>query len=239
MVIARHGLFCSLYSDRGSHYFYTPQAGEKVSKLQLTQVGRALKQLGIEHISRPTQPQARGRLGERAFRTLQDRLPKEAGAGRHPQHRGRPTGWLAESYIPAYNAAFAVNPEQDGSAFLPDPAATWAEILCVQEERTVGNDNTVSWNRLCLQLPTSRLRPHFVKATVRVHEYSDGAIARLPRTAPPRRLRRHRQACRHLLPKPRATLPRRPIFPGGMPPGEKKEQERTDHELQIPVNLTS
>ena len=173
-VIARHGLFCALYSDRGSHYFYTPGAGEKVSKRQLTQVGRALQQLGIEHIAAYS-PQARGR-SERAFRTLQDRLPKElalagiatvAAANR----------WLAETYIPAHNAAFAIQAEQPGSAFLPDPAPTWAEILCIQQERTVGNDNTVTWNRLCLQLPPSRLRPHFVKATVCVHEYPDRTMA--------------------------------------------------------------
>jgi transposase len=173
-VVARHGLFCALYTDRGSHYFQTPKAGEKVSKSQLTQVGRALKQLGIEHIAAYS-PQARGR-SERAFRTLQDRLPKElklagirsvAGANR----------WLAKSYIPAYNAAFAIAAEQDGSAFLKDRSVAWAEILCVQEQRVVGNDNTVKWNRLCLQLPPSRLRPHFVKATVCVHEYPDGTIA--------------------------------------------------------------
>jgi transposase len=173
-VVARHGLFCALYTDRGSHYFQTPKAGEKVSKSQLTQVGRALKQLGIEHIAAYS-PQARGR-SERAFRTLQDRLPKElklagirsvAGANR----------WLAKSYIPAYNAAFAIAAEQEGSAFLKDRSAAWAEILCVQDERVVGNDNTVKWNRLCLQLPPSRLRPHFVKATVCVHEYPDGTLA--------------------------------------------------------------
>jgi transposase len=173
-VVARHGLFCALYTDRGSHYFHTPKAGEKVSKNQLTQVGRALKQLGVEHIAAYS-PQARGR-SERAFRTLQDRLPKElklagissvAAANR----------WLTEIYIPTYNAAFAVAAEQDGSAFLEDRSAAWAEILCVQEERIVGNDNTVKWNRLCLQLPPSRLRPHFVKATVCVHEYPDRAIA--------------------------------------------------------------
>jgi transposase len=173
-VVARQGLFCALYTDRGSHYFHTPKAGEKVSKTQLTQVGRALKQLGIEHIAAYS-PQARGR-SERAFRTLQDRLPKElklagirsvAGANR----------WLAKTYIPAYNAAFAIAAEQDGSAFLKDRSAAWTEILCVQEERIVGNDNTVKWNGLCLQLPPSRLRPHFVKAAVSVHEYPDGTVA--------------------------------------------------------------
>ena len=77
--------------------------------------------------------------------------------------------WLAEIYIPAYNAAFAVAAEQDGSAFVPDTTAAWREILCIQDDRKVGNDNTVKWNNLSLQLPPSRLRPHFVKATVRVH----------------------------------------------------------------------
>ena len=173
-VTARQGLFCGLYTDRGSHYFHTPKAGEKVSKSQLTQIGRALKQLGIEHIAAYS-PQARGR-SERAFRTLQDRLPKELALAGIASVAGA-NRWLAESYIPAYNAAFAVAPEQDGTAFVPDRAAAWAEILCFQEDRTVGNDNTVKWNRLCLQLPPSRLRPHFVKASVCVHEYPDGTIA--------------------------------------------------------------
>lgn len=170
----RHGLFCALYSDRGSHYFHTPKAGERVSKTALTQVGRALAQLGIEHIAAYS-PEARGR-SERAFRTLQDRLPKElrlagittlAAANR----------WLAESYIPTHNARFAVAPEQAGTGFVADTAGAWRDILCTQETRQVGNDNTVKWRTFRLQLPPSALRPHFVKATVRVHEYPDGALA--------------------------------------------------------------
>ena len=173
-VVARHGLFCALYTDRGSHYFHTPEAGGAVSKTQLTQLGRALKQLGIEHIAAYS-PQARGR-SERAFRTLQDRLPKElALAGITTVEAAN--RWLAETYIPQHNAAFAVAAEQEGSGFVPDRTAAWPDILCIQEERRVGNDNTVKWRRLCLQLPPSRLRPHFVKATVRVHEYPDGTIA--------------------------------------------------------------
>lgn len=173
-VVERHGLFCALYTDRGSHYFHTPKAGEKVSRTQPTQVGRALKQLGIEHIAAYS-PEARGR-SERAFRTLQDRLPKElALAGIATVEAAN--RWLAEIYIPAHNAAFAVAAEQEGSGFVRDRSAAWREILCVQEDRTVGNDNTVRWRRLSLQLPPSRLRPHFVRATVRVHEYPDGAIA--------------------------------------------------------------
>ncbi len=74
-TISAEGLFCALYTDRGSHYFHTPEAGGKVSKERLTQVGRALAELGIEHIAAYS-PEARGR-SERAFRTLQDRLVKE------------------------------------------------------------------------------------------------------------------------------------------------------------------
>jgi len=173
-VVERHGLFCSLYTDRGSHYFFTPEAGGRVSKTQLTQVGRALKQLGIEHIAAYS-PQARGR-SERVFGTLQDRLPKEfALAGIATLEAAN--RFLAEVYIAEHNDRFAVQPEQEGSAFVADRTGLAREILCVHEQRQVGNDNTISWNNLRLQLPQSRLRPHFVKATVQVRQYPDGAIA--------------------------------------------------------------
>jgi hypothetical protein len=173
-VVATHGLFCSLYTDRGSHYFFTPESGGKVSKTVLTQVGRALKQLGIEHIAAYS-PQARGR-SERVFSTLQDRLPKELKlAGIDTVEAAN--AWLRETYMVEHNARFAIDAEQEGSAFVADRQEAWREILCVQEERTVGNDNTVKWQRLSLQLPPSRLRPHFVKAAVRVHEYPDGGLA--------------------------------------------------------------
>src|SRR5665213_2578229 len=173
-VVERHGLFCAFYTDRGSHYFFTPEAGGKVSRTVLTQVGRALTQLGIEHIAAYS-PQARGR-SERAFLTLQDRLPKElklAGI----DTVAAANVWLRETYMAEHNARFAIAAEQEGSAFVSDRLEAWREILCVQEERTVGNDNTVKWQRLSLQLPASRLRPHFVKAVVRVHEYPNGGLA--------------------------------------------------------------
>ncbi len=173
-MIAEHGLFCALYTDRGGHYFHTPTAGEAVDRDHLTQVGRALAQLGIEHIPAYS-PEARGR-SERLFGTLQDRLPKElrlAGiADIDAANR-----FLAELYLPAHNVRFAVKPEQPGSAFVADAASAWRDILCVQEDRVVGNDNTVRYRRLVLQLPQSPLRPHFVKARVRVHEYPDGTLA--------------------------------------------------------------
>jgi transposase len=173
-IVATHGLFCSLYTDRGSHYFFTPEAGGKVSKTVLTQVGRALDQLGIQHIAAYS-PQARGR-SERVFRTLQDRLPKEfklAGIGTVEAANV----WLRDSFIAQYNGQFAIRAEQEGSAFVLDATGAWHEILCIQEDRTVGNDNTVKWEGLTLQLPPSRLRPHFVKAMVRVHAYPDGCLA--------------------------------------------------------------
>lgn len=173
-VVAAHGLFCALYTDRGSHYFDTPKAGGKVSKTALTQVGRALQQLGIEHIAAYS-PEARGR-SERLFRTLQDRLPKELRLAGITTIEAANV-WLADHYKAEHNRQFAIAPEEDGTAFVPDREGAWRDILCVVEERVVGNDNTVvAWNGRRLQLPESRLRPHFVRAKVRVREYPDGEI---------------------------------------------------------------
>ena len=173
-VIGERGLFCALYTDRGSHYFYTPKAGEKVSKTQQTQVGRALSHLGIEHIAAYS-PQARGR-SERMFGTLQGRLPKDLRlAGIRTVEAAN--AWLKAYYIAEHNAAFAIKAEQQGTAFVADRHEAWRETLCVIEERTVGNDNTIAWSGRRLQLPESRLRPHFVKAVVRLHAYPDDTVS--------------------------------------------------------------
>jgi transposase len=168
------GLPLSLYTDRGTHYFHTPEAGGKVDRSCPTQVGRALAHLGVEHIAAYS-PQARGR-SERMFLTLQDRLPKElALAGIVTMEAAN--AFLRDVYIPAHNARFAVKAEQDGTAFVAIKGVDLNEILCVQEDRKVGNDNTVSYNRLKLQIPASPLRAHFVKANVKVRQYHDGAHA--------------------------------------------------------------
>jgi transposase len=173
-VIAAHGLPCALYTDRASHYFLTPKAGEKVAKDQPTQVGRALAQLGIEHIPAYS-PEARGR-SERAFGTLQDRLPKEfALAGITTVEAAN--RFLREVYLPEHNTRFAVAPEHSETAFVADAAGAHRDILCVQEERVVGNDNCVRYRGLSLQIPPSPLRRHFVKLRVRVHDYPDGTLA--------------------------------------------------------------
>ena len=169
-----HGLPMSLYTDRGAHYFHTPEAGGKIDRKRPTQVGRALEQLGVEHIGAYS-PQARGR-SERAFQTLQDRLVKELALARIDTIEAA-DAFLRDVYLPAYNARFAAPPAEPGSAFVAIPGVDLAEILCVQEERQVGNDNCVSFHRLKLQIPESPLRPHFVKARVKVHLYPDGSHA--------------------------------------------------------------
>ena len=168
------GLPSSLYSDRGSHYFFTPKAGEPVDKQRLTQVGRALDQLGIEHIPAYS-PQARGR-SERMFGTLQDRLPKEIKRA-DITTIGAANRFLREVYLAAHNARFARPPALPDSAFVAADAALLREVLCVQEERIVARDNTVAYDGLTLQLPPSPARAHYVKAKVKVRRYPDGALA--------------------------------------------------------------
>jgi transposase len=173
-VFGRHGLPLSLYTDRGSHYFHTPEAGGKVDRDRPTQVGRALAHLGIEHIAAYS-PQARGR-SERAFQTLQDRLTKELALAGIVEVEAA-NAFIRDVYIPAHNERFAVAAEQDGSAFVAVAGVDLCEILCVQEDRRVGNDNCVSFDRLRLQIPESPLRAHFVKANVKVRRYPDGTHA--------------------------------------------------------------
>ena len=168
------GLPSSLYTDRGSHYFVTLKAGEAVDRSRLTQVGRALQRLGIEHIPAYS-PEARGR-SERMFGTLQDRLPKEL------KLAGITTivaanRFIADIYLPAHNARFARPPEIADSAFVAADRDQLAQILCIEEERVVGNDNTVVFGKLRLQLPPSPIRHHYVKAKVKVRRYDDGSIA--------------------------------------------------------------
>lgn len=173
-VMETKGLFSSLYTDRGSHYWHTDKAGSHVDKTRPTQVHRALQQLGITLIPAYS-PEARGR-SERAFRTLQDRLPKELTLAGITEMAAA-NGYLAERFLPAYNQRFAVSASEVGTAFIPWVGTPLAEILCVQDERVVANDNTVRYQGRSLQIPQDRHRYHYVKVTVRVHEYPDGALA--------------------------------------------------------------
>jgi transposase len=173
-VIESRGLFCSLYTDRGSHYWHTPEAGGKVDRRHLTQFGRAMQQLGVEMIAAYS-PEARGR-SERMFRTHQDRLTKElAAAG--IRGMAEANRYVKEVYLPAFNAEFSHPAREEGTGFVPYVGRGIEEILCEHFERVVGRDNCVEFERLKLQIPTTRGRSHYMKAKVRVHRYNDGSLA--------------------------------------------------------------
>ena len=172
-TIARYGLFASLYSDRGSHYFTTPEAGGKVDKVNLTQVGRALKQLGIDHIAAYS-PEARGR-SERAFQTHQGRLPQElARAGITDMNAAN--RYLEQFYRAAHNREFAVASTLEGTTYVPFISGNLPDILCEQHDRKVDNDNCVSFEGMSLQIPADEFRYHYVRTTVRVHRYVDDTL---------------------------------------------------------------
>lgn len=172
-VIGSRGLFGALYADRGSHYWYTPSAGKGVDYKTPTQVRRALDELGITLIPARS-PEARGR-SERMFGTLQGRLPQElrsAGiTGMEAANR-----YLSEVFLPAHNRHFQVKAAEPDTAFV-GYVGDLKEVLCIREDRVVGRDNCVSYQRLSLQLPPDRQRHHHVKARVKVHEYPDGCLA--------------------------------------------------------------
>ena len=176
-TIIQEGLFCSFYTDRGSHYFYTPKEGGKVDKSRPTQVGRALKQLGIRHIAAYS-PQARGR-SERAFGTLQDRLPKELALHNITTIEGA-NRYIKEIYLPRHNEQFGIKPASDKRAFIPwssSATTTLEDILCLEEYRTVQHDNTVRYKGLVLQIPKNEYRSQYIRAEVKVHEYLDHQLA--------------------------------------------------------------
>jgi transposase len=173
-VLERKGLFASLYTDRGSHYWYTPREGGKVDKGRLTQFGRAMRQLGIEMIPAYS-PQARGRC-ERAFKTHQDRLPKELTMNGITT-MDQANRYLEDVYRPAFNEEFTVKPMEQEDLFVPWAGANLDDILCEEFVRTVRNDNCVVFKNLTLQIPKDPYRCHYVKAKVRLHRYADGFIA--------------------------------------------------------------
>ena len=173
-VISNKGLFCALYSDRGSHFFVTPKAGEKVDKHRLTQVGRAMKELGVQMIPAYS-PQARGR-GERNFGTWQGRLPQElrlAGIS-DPEGANR---FLKERYIAEFNERFTVVATEKGTAFRRAARSDLDWVFTVQTERVVSKDNTVAIGDRCWQLEKCRFRSSLAGTTVTVHEHLNGTVS--------------------------------------------------------------
>jgi transposase len=168
------GVFCSLYSDRASHFVFTPKAGGRPQKGHLTQVGRALSQLGIELIP-ANSPQARGRC-ERAYGTLQGRLPQEL------RLRGITTleganRFLRELFLPEHNRRFAVEPAQKGTAFVPYRGGQLEKIFSLQYERVVGNDNVVTLGSVALQIPAQAFRFSLARCGVLVCRHLDQTLS--------------------------------------------------------------
>jgi transposase len=174
-VIEHKGVFCALYSDRGSHFWLTPKAGGKVDPRALTQVGRALRELGVQMIPAYS-PQARGR-SERNFGTWQGRLPQEL------RLRGIDTieaanQFLREHYIAEFNQRFQVPPAQRGSAFVPCCRRKDLDLIfSLQFERTVNRDNTVSFQKLALQIERVSWRGTLAGCNVTVHQHLDGTLS--------------------------------------------------------------
>ena len=171
-VLTRHGIPAALYSDRASWAAHTPRKGEPVDKNVLTQVGRALKRLGIEHILAYS-PQARGR-SERANRTLQDRLVNELRSARIATFE-RANRYLDEEFIPNYNAEFARPATDPDTAFVPLAGTDLDPILCHEEERTVGRDNTLTLDGVRLQIAKQPGRLTCAGLRVTVRRHLDGA----------------------------------------------------------------
>ena len=173
-VVEKKGLFCALYSDRASHFFETPKAGAKIDPHRLTQVGRALHELGIRMIPAYS-PQARGR-SERNFGTWQGRLPQEL------RLRGITTveeanGFLRQEYVAEFNGRFAVAAAQPGSAFLPLQGQDLERIFALQHERVVQGDNTVEIAHRTLQIEKSPWRNTLAGCSVIVYEHLDGTLS--------------------------------------------------------------
>jgi hypothetical protein len=173
--VAKHGIFCSLYSDRAAHFFLTPKAGDKVQEGHLTQIGRALNELGIRMIPAYS-PQARGR-SERMNATLQGRLPNEFKL-HGIKTKEQANRFLKEHYIVEFNKRFAKPPEQQGSAFVPVPPHLDLNLIfSLNSERTVNQDNTVSFQNQIFQISPSQLRISFAKCRVTVHQHLDLSVS--------------------------------------------------------------
>jgi transposase len=173
-VIEKQGLFCALYSDRGSHFFVTVKEGEKVDKHRLTQVGRAMKELGIQMIAAYS-PQARGR-SERSFGTWQGRLPQELRLAGISTVEAANT-FLREHYISTFNSRFTVAAAEKGTAFRKTGRSDLNWIFTVQTERVVDKDNTVAIGARHWQIDKSKFRYSLAGTTVKIHEHLDGAVS--------------------------------------------------------------
>jgi transposase len=169
-VIEQQGVFCALYSDRASHFFLTPKAGEPVDHNRLSQVGRALRQLGIQMIPAYS-PQARGR-SERSFGTWQGRLPQELRSQKLTTLE-QANRFLREQYCQQFNQRFSKPASERGTAFVPLHRKDLDLVFSIKHERVVARDNTVSFANRSWQLERTPLRGTLAGCQVTVHEHLD------------------------------------------------------------------
>ena len=215
-VIERKGLFCALYSDRGSHFWLTPKVGGKVDRHRLTQVGRALAELGIQMIPAYS-PQARGR-SERNFGTWQGRLPQELRLHGIVSLE-QANRFLREHYMAEFNRRFQVRAAERGTAFLPRRGQNLDLIFSLQFERAVNRDNTVNFQQLSLQIEAVRWRATLAGCTVRVHQHLDGTLTithgpqRLGRYSAQGHLLLSKKSAPRVMEKTRAGKVPKPTFP--------------------------
>ena len=172
-VIEKQGIFCALYSDRASHFFVTPKAGGKVDENQVTQLGRALRELGIKMIPAYS-PQARGRM-ERSYRTWQGRLPQELRTRKIATVEGA-NRFLKQEDVAEINRRFQVKAKERGSAFVPTRRKDLEWVFSIQHERTVNQDNTIALDNRILQIEKTRWRNTLAGCRVTVFEHLGGAL---------------------------------------------------------------
>jgi len=170
-ILERDGIPGALYTDRAGWAVYTPTSGTAPDRTKVTQVGRALARLGIEHIV-SFSPQARGR-SERMNRTLQGRLVNELRAA-HIRTVEAANRYLQQRFVPTFNATFGRSPSDSTPAFVPVGRIDLEQILCHEEPRTVGRDNTVVLDRVVLQIDKQRGRRTCAGLPVLVRRHLDG-----------------------------------------------------------------
>jgi transposase len=170
-ILEVYGIPGALYTDRAGWAVYTPTSGTAPDRTKLTQVGRALARLGIEHIV-SWSPQARGR-SERMNRTLQDRLVNELRTA-HIRSVEMANRYLRQRFLPTFNATFGRPPADRTTAFVPVGGVDLEQILCHEEARTVARDNTVVLDRVILQIDKQRGRRTCAGLPVLVRRHLDG-----------------------------------------------------------------
>lgn len=176
-VVEAQGVFCALYTDRGSH-FITTRTGGSPHRAQHasedTQIQRALRELGIQLIP-ANSPQARGRM-ERLFGTWQGRLPQEL-ALRGIRDYAAANRFLRSHWLADHRRHWVVPAAQTGTAFVPCHRTDLDRVFALQQERTVAHDNTVQYGRRTFQIAASPLRCSFAKCRVLVYEHLDGTLS--------------------------------------------------------------